>query len=634
MNNFKIDFSKANQVPRMLDAKEWEAAVNSMDFVFQPIVNIRSGSCIGFEALLREYEKADFHSIDTVFNTAYSQDVLTEATILLLDKTIEKYAASGCAAYAKLFVNFDSRILPDIKCFMIALDEMLKRHDVLPSSVVLEISEKFEITYNHAVSSAFASLKNKGLKIALDDYGTRFSGPQLLYSTDPQYIKIDRFFISGINADVKKKLFATNLVNTAHMLGIFTVAEGVETVEEFYICKELGFDMAQGHLVQSPGGFSLGNRHNYPYIEELNRRDKRAYGSDNRLIFSLMEHINPVRLFSWNPSSGDVLSIFSAFRENKDLRFIPVVNEEDGPMGMVHESKIKDYIYSAYGMSLLKNKGTNMAEFITPCPVAEISTSVDSILESFSLADGAEGVLITKEGKYAGFLCAKSLLRIMYEKNIAIARDQNPLSKLPGNSIINEFITKAVDTSGNSYIFAYFDFNNFKPFNDHHGFRKGDKAILIFADILRELQAENALTGHVGGDDFFAGFRDDMPCFTKAIELIKSAIAKFARQVADLYTPEERAKEFITSKDREGNVKLFPLLTVSAAVLNIPRGERIYTMEDISFILADLKKTAKQAENGLAIATLGNTPMANAEAEVKSSPKQTPETFGKECTGQ
>ncbi|MCD8476564.1 MAG: diguanylate cyclase [Sulfurospirillum sp.] len=102
-----------------------------------------------------------------------------------------------------------------------------------------------------------------------------------------------------------------------------------------------------------------------------------------------------------------------------------------------------------------------------------------------------------------GYLSSRVLLEMINEKNIVDAKDQNPLTGLSGNRIINEFVSTAME-SKEKVMMAYFDFDNFKPFNDYYGFRKGDRAITLFADILRSaVGLEECLVGHVGGDDFF-----------------------------------------------------------------------------------------------------------------------------------
>jgi len=67
------------------------------------------------------------------------------------------------------------------------------------------------------------------------------------------------------------------------------------------------------------------------------------------------------------------------------------------------------------------------------------------------------------------------------------------------------FISKDIE---NACVLVYFDFDNFKPYNDRYGFRQGDRTILLFSDILKKTSGANKFfAGHIGGDDFFAGFR-------------------------------------------------------------------------------------------------------------------------------
>ncbi|MDZ7641484.1 MAG: GGDEF domain-containing protein [Desulfurivibrio sp.] len=103
---------------------------------------------------------------------------------------------------------------------------------------------------------------------------------------------------------------------------------------------------------------------------------------------------------------------------------------------------------------------------------------------AFSSQSRLRGILVTDNGRYQGFLNANALLKLLSDKNLEEARNQNPLTRLPGNFLINRFISDALGDLENEYIYVYFDFDNFKPFNDKYGLRQGDRAILMFADIL------------------------------------------------------------------------------------------------------------------------------------------------------
>lgn len=202
--------------------------------------------------------------------------------------------------------------------------------------------------------------------------------------------------------------------------------------------------------------------------------------------------------------------------------------------------------------------------------------------------------MIVKESKYGGFLHARSLLKILNEKSLQIARDQNPLSKLPGNMVIQDYLATATSGQNGSYHFAYLDFDFFKPFNDTYGFRTGDRAILMCADILRAAFArEGRFVGHVGGDDFFVGFRD-VPHETAMAE-VTEAVQKFRSDVESLYSPEDRRNGYIIGPSRSGRREKFPLLTMSGAVLHKPAHRALPGLDSLSALIASAKKAAKES---------------------------------------
>ena len=96
-----------------------------------------------------------------------------------------------------------------------------------PSTVCFELSERHQFECFSSIKTTLTTYKQQGYRIAVDDFGTGFSGLQLLYHAEPDFIKIDRFFIAGIAADPKKRLFVFKVLSLAHTLGIAVIAEGV-----------------------------------------------------------------------------------------------------------------------------------------------------------------------------------------------------------------------------------------------------------------------------------------------------------------------------------------------------------------------------------------------------------------------
>lgn len=150
-----------------------------------------------------------------------------------------------------------------------------------------------------------------------------------------------------------------------------------------------------------------------------------------------MEFIKPINI----PSSSTE-SVFESLRTYRTNTFFPVTNGNKNSLGIVREKDLKHFIYSRFGRDLSLNQ--SLEDFVSKCPVSEIHQSVENILEVFSTDEESEGIIITQSGTYAGFLSAKSLLKVLNEKNLAIARGQNPLTTLPGNNLVYEFISKAL----------------------------------------------------------------------------------------------------------------------------------------------------------------------------------------------
>ncbi|MBL1244535.1 MAG: diguanylate cyclase [Sulfurimonas sp.] len=184
-----------------------------------------------------------------------------------------------------------------------------------------------------------------------------------------------------------------------------------------------------------------------------------------------------------------------------------------------------------------------------------------------------------------------------YNESIKYAQDQNPLTKLPGNESIKKYMYSLLKLKEPAVI-IYFDFDNFKPFNDKYGFELGDRMISSFADILKAKECTyNVFNAHIGGDDFFCSIKE--PSDT-AISMVKDVINSFTLNAKQFYSKEDINNNCVMLKDREGNEKSFPLLSVSAVVVNIAPNSQQITYIELTKIIASMKKVSKMSENKLA----------------------------------
>ncbi|CUW38378.1 Putative Diguanylate cyclase/phosphodiesterase(Diguanylate phosphodiesterase, EAL domain,12-240;Adenylyl cyclase class-3/4/guanylyl cyclase,407-519) [Magnetospirillum sp. XM-1] len=569
---------------------------DGLTMALQPVVGIHSGDCHGYEALLRGTEAAGFESIQAFFDHCHAAGCLAEVELALRDKAVAAFASLAHHPRTKLFLNIDNRVLSIEGDSARRTRAILDRYGVPDSAVVFEISERHPLEDGLDAVATFRHFKRQGFRLAIDDFGTGFSGLQLLYYSEPDYLKIDRFFVADIAADSKKKVFLAHIVTIAHLLGAVVVAEGVETEREFRICKEIGCDMVQGWLVQRPTVQWAEMLSHYPEIERLARQDRRAGTSDQRIIADQIARPEPLAL------DTPMEKVFERFRADKSATFFPVVDGAGAPVGIVRDQELKDYTYSPFGRELIANKclGRSLKDFAVRCPVADIAAKAEQILEAYSAVERTEGILIVDDMRYVGFLSADSLLRVINEKNLATARDQNPLTRLPGNARILSWVCEALENRAQACLLAYFDFDNFKPFNDKYGFRLGDRAILVFGDLLaKAMAAAGGFAGHIGGDDFFAGFLGESA--DSAADTCRKLIADFAHDVESFYDDETRGRGHIVGQDRLGNTVRFPLMTVSCVAVHLTPGCGTCSSDDISRLLADHKKAAKQAADHLVI---------------------------------
>jgi diguanylate cyclase (GGDEF)-like protein len=246
--------------------------------------------------------------------------------------------------------------------------------------------------------------------------------------------------------------------------------------------------------------------------------------------------------------------------------------------------------------------GKSARDFVTRCPIADSSTPLDQMLAIYSSAEDAPGIIITSNGSYSGFLSTPSIIRAIHERTLARAQDENPLTRLPGNALIGEYLVERISADAGSTI-AYLDFDNFKPFNDIYGFRQGDRAIMLFAQLLRESENQHScFIGHIGGDDFFIGIHKNDE--VDPVEIIKTLISTFSDDALSFYDAETRTQGYITGLDRDGNTKQFPLLSASAVIVTLPSGHKGFTVDDISATIASYKKQSKSSPNRIAIAPL------------------------------
>ena len=567
----------------------WDEIIDKLDYAFQPIIYAQSGKLYAVEALLRNVQDIpNITTIDDLFDLVFSNDYLYEFDLLLREKAIKKFANINIPNL-KLFYNLDNRIIYNKNYSSGNTQKILTKYNLSKDKIIFELSEKGTSIEQNALSTMLQRYKQSGYSIAIDDFGIGVSGLKLFYFSEANIIKIDRFFISNIDQDSKKKLFCSSIIDMAHIMGMQVIAEGVETQKEFYTCKDIGADFIQGFLVQKPTKNINEILPIYNDISNLILDDKRE--DQNKFIDEqFIDKIEPL------PVNSSLYDIILHFKKNTDHNFVPIIDEFRYFLGIIYESDIKKISYSQYGLSLAQNQNfsTTLLKYLKPALSVEMAWGIDKILEMYNLNfQNSLGIFITHCDKYLGFINLNSLLTMSYKRNIEIATNQSPLTKLPGNNQIEKFIANSFrNIQINTTHIIYFDFNDFKPFNDIYGFRQGDRAILIFSELLQKRYPKNSFIAHIGGDDFFVGLTDFT--FEDVFELTLDIQNEFKYSAKNLYSNEDKELGYIVSKDRFGTTRNFNLLSVSCAIVEINCKSNILNFDDTLNIMKKESKSSKE----------------------------------------
>ena len=226
---------------------------------FQPIVDVGSGRLKSFEALARWIHptKGVVPPLDFI-ELAEGSGIIHEIGSTILDLAVGHLAdwhASGTVAPdVGISVNISVRQLLSMT-FVDAVDATLRRHDVAPQLLNLDLTESI-FADHHLVSGPLVRLRNLGIRVSIDDFGTGYSSLAYVRDLPVDALKIDRSFVHGLGRDRRDSALVGAVVTLATELGLDVVAEGVETVEQLHVLARLGCGQAQGYLfgLPSPSG--------------------------------------------------------------------------------------------------------------------------------------------------------------------------------------------------------------------------------------------------------------------------------------------------------------------------------------------------------------------------------------------
>ncbi len=576
------------------DAPDWLSEANLRRFhellqgpglsaVFQPILDFKARRYLGYEGLIRGPAGTPLHSPLALFGLASHAGLTME-----FERLCRRVVLSGFAALnvpEKLFINVSPSCLRDPTFMNGETATLLGSLGLKTSRIVIELTENQHISDFSALRDTLKAYRSQGYQIAIDDLGEGFSNLRMWSELRPEFVKIDRHFISGIEKDALKFQLVRAMHDIAETCNSRIIAEGIETDAEFATVRDLGIELGQGYRICRPEadpGCSLGDGIR-ALIEESSVIIFPHERSQATVIRKLLRQITPLAPSMENDK------VYAHFEQHPELQVLPVV--KDGmPLGMVNRHSLIDRFARPFQREIFGKKPCTHFMDATPL-IVDHKTSVQEVgrlLSGSAKHHIFDGFIITEQGRYIGVGNSQDLMALITDMQIHAARYANPLTQLPGNVPINEHMERLL-ARGASFVACYCDIDHFKPFNDAYGYRKGDDVILMMGKLLSGLvDLQSDFVGHIGGDDFMLLLQsEDWEARCERM------LVKFDEQMEALLPAEDLERGGLVSEDRRGQPAFHPFPALSIGCVRV-EAHLFSSHHEISVAVSYAKKQAKK----------------------------------------
>ena len=234
--------------------KDVDSSIRSFQMYFQPQYNAANGRLRGVEALLRwRDENGKLISPAVFVPVAEKNGTIVAIGKWIIDECLRCHAKwKEKYGYPMVMSINISAIQYKRKDFVNVILDAVHKYNIEPSEVELEITETVLIEDLEEVKEKLQTLREYGIRISLDDFGTGFSSLAYLKGLPIDTLKIDKSFVDNIEGDDSSRVIIDSIVGLVNKLGYETVAEGVETEGQFAYLKNIGCDMIQGFLLGKP----------------------------------------------------------------------------------------------------------------------------------------------------------------------------------------------------------------------------------------------------------------------------------------------------------------------------------------------------------------------------------------------
>jgi diguanylate cyclase (GGDEF)-like protein len=218
---------------------------------FQPVVDLRTGRTVGYEALVRWLRDGRLIPPGQFIAIAESSGLITSLTDWVVDEACRATAAwgnSGDRPWVSVNMSPSQLVRPDI---VSRIGRALSTSGLGPDRLIIEITESSLLDIDTA-RPVLQKLSERGVRLAIDDFGTGYSALSYLARLPIDIVKIDRSFVIALQQAGPDEAIASAIIALARRLGLTTIGEGIETAAQLDQLTALGCDLGQGFFLGRP----------------------------------------------------------------------------------------------------------------------------------------------------------------------------------------------------------------------------------------------------------------------------------------------------------------------------------------------------------------------------------------------
>ena len=226
---------------------------NQFEMLYQPQFH-SDKTVYGFESLIRLKVDGEYISTQYFIDVAEKNNLIFDIDKFVLDKVTKDWSSvvrkdGGKGLMMSVNISGKHLIAPG---FVEEVISILTRNAFPPQNLCIEITEGAFVKSIMLAKEVVDKLKTIGIKIALDDFGTKYSSLRYLQGFTTSHLKIEKSFTDTIKIDSSESNIVNIIINIAHLLSCEVIAEGVETEEQLRYLREHGCDIIQGYYYSKP----------------------------------------------------------------------------------------------------------------------------------------------------------------------------------------------------------------------------------------------------------------------------------------------------------------------------------------------------------------------------------------------